>query len=899
MKTLAVFLMGLFLCAGLQAGISIVEGPTTVSDDAATGYMVFAGISVQAGDVVAISTSPNKDASSNLLAFQWSGTEGVDGISTTIQSANLNARACYVFHVQVLNTGTYDFTITAASSSLTAQSTLFVLRADSSSIDVADSQTLATSTSTPGLAYDFSPATVFGGIAIESFVSKSGRNIAADAAYTSIQNGNGRFMLYSQTVAGGVWSKTHTCAEGAQDFVGAGAVFVESDASPQPPAFDSDPVVELNVTTNQAYSSTLANDASDPNGDPMIFLKISGPVWLNIATNGDLSGTPLPGDLGMNSWTVSVTDGISGTNSATLQITVMAGVPGPQTSQTNIVFFVIDDLGWMDLSCQGSEFYETPRIDQLAANGMRFTQGYAAHPRCLPSRYGILTGKFPGANGVPGGPESSLRPADVTVAETLQAGGYATFFAGKYHLTGSYGEPNLPQNQGFDINISGGKAGSPPTYWFPYKKSGEPDPTDELNKNALFLDNTTPAGGTVVDRITGKSYVRTANRGAAGEYITDRLTDEALDWMDSNADKPFFLYFSHYGVHTPFEAPQALVDKYTAKLATMDYGDLPEYISSGVGQQKMQQGYPTYAAMIESVDQSVGRVIDKLAELGISSNTVVMFTSDNGGLSNRGGYNTRTLATANHPLRNGKGWLNEGGIREPFIVSWPGMTAPGVNSNAVVNGTDFYPTMLEIAGLPLQPNEHQDGVSFLPALQGDAFDRGEPIFWHSPLARPYSTGDFKSSAVREGDYKLIWFYDTPGQPYELYNVRSDIGESNDLSEIMPAKATELLGKIQAWHGGAHDGLGVIFKTDDNAISKPPQAYLDSSTVSVSLVPNTGNLDLSWGDWTGFDYNLYSKTNLMDASWELEASGMTTNGANLPTVGNEGFYKVELILQPES
>ncbi|MFC1467955.1 sulfatase-like hydrolase/transferase [Verrucomicrobiota bacterium] len=774
------------------AGVSVVSGPQMVSDDATTGHMTFASVSVQAGDVVAIASAPDKDAAFNPLSLQWSGNEGGDGTSFVVRSANLSGRASYVFYVQIASSGTYTFDVVPANSSLTAQSTLFVLRSDSGAIEVANTQTLAQNTGAPGLGYTFS-GSVSGAVAIEAFASKDGKDLTVDAAYTAAQNAGGRFTLYSTSVSGTSWSKTHTCVQGAQDFTGAGAVFIEKDVSPQPPTFDSDPVVEIGAVLGMAYNSTLSDDVSDPNNDPLTFSLVpGGPAWLSLAANGGLSGTPSADDVGTNSWTVSVADGVSGSATATLEIVVGAG---GQISQTNFVFFVIDDLGWMDLACQGSGFYETPNIDRLAAEGMRFTQGYASHPRCLPSRYGILTGKFPGANGVPGGPESCLCPADYTVGEALQA----------------------------------------------------------------------------------------------GEYITDRLTDEALDWMQYNADKPFFLYFSHYGVHTPFEAPQALVDKYTAKLTTMDYGDLPEYINAGVGQQKMRQDHAIYAAMIESVDQSVGRVLDKLDELGIAGNTVIMFTSDNGGLSNRGGYNGRELATSNYPLRTGKGWLYGGGIREPFIVKWQGVTAAGVISEAVVNGTDFYPTMLEIAGLPLLPNEHQDGVSFVPALKGESFDRGKPIFWHSPLSRPYSTGDFKSSAVREGDYKLIWFYDTPGHNYELYNLKTDVGENIDLSEAMPAKAAELLGKIQAWHNGAHDGLGVIFNSNDNnAVAKPPQAWRSDPSVPPKLHVRAGVRTPTWDDWTGYDYNVLYKTNLSDQSWATLSSRTSGTNLALPVEISKGF-----------
>jgi arylsulfatase A-like enzyme len=446
------------------------------------------------------------------------------------------------------------------------------------------------------------------------------------------------------------------------------------------------------------------------------------------------------------------------------------------------------------------------------------------------------------------------------------------------------------------MNVSGGSPGAPPTYFFPYRDAGEPEPVDELNHHALFFDNTTPPGGTVTDRITAHTYIRTGVRGVEGEYVTDRLTDEALDWMTYNADQPMFLYLSHYGVHGPFEAPTGLVAKYEAKLATMDYGDLPEYTASGVGEQKMRQDFPTYAAMIESVDQSVGRILDRIEELGIASNTVVAFSSDNGGLSNRGGYNSRTLATANHPLRTGKGWLYEGGIREPFIVRWPGVTPTNTVSDAVVNGTDFYPTFLEMTGLSSRTNDHEDGVSFVGALQGLPHDRGEPIFWHSPQARPYSTGDFNSSAVREGDYKLIWFYDTPGQPCELYNVTLDIGENTNLVSVMPAKAQELLDKLQAWHTNANN---VVFRPDENDVAKPPQPYLDDPGAPVDIEVGPGQqVDLVWNHWTGYTYRVMMRTNLLAGSWTTNQTGLTTNTITVPTDIDRAYYRFELELEPE-
>lgn len=449
----------------------------------------------------------------------------------------------------------------------------------------------------------------------------------------------------------------------------------------------------------------------------------------------------------------------------------------------NIILFYVDDLGWMDMGVQGSNFYETPNMDRLAKEGVRYTQGYTPHPRCLPARYGVITGRFPARGGVPGG-KGHLQPADRTMAHALSDGGYKTCFAGKWHLTGPHGEKNLPQNMGFDLNIAAGAAGAPPTYFYPYRKK----PTSKLKKGwELGLD---------------KEYVAGLEDGNEGDYITDVLTDKSIAFIKENKGQPFFLYLSHYGVHTPLEAPERLVKKYEKKLKSMKF-DGPEYSpisGTGVGDQKMRQDNAVYAAMIESVDESLGRIFQSLEDLGIEDNTVIAFTADNGGLSNRGAVNGRVsgrpLATSNLPLRTGKGWLYEGGIREAFIVKWPGVTKAGfVNKTDVVVGSDLYPTFLEIAGLPKEPQNHQDGISIVPSLKGEPFKRG-PVFWHSPTSRPYSTGDTDSSAVRIGNYKLLEWYNT--KHVELYDVLKDIGEQNDLSATMPEKTAEMLGVLHEW-----------------------------------------------------------------------------------------------------
>jgi arylsulfatase A-like enzyme len=447
----------------------------------------------------------------------------------------------------------------------------------------------------------------------------------------------------------------------------------------------------------------------------------------------------------------------------------------------NFVFILIDDLGWKDLGCYGSTFYETPNIDRLAAAGMRFTNAYAACPVCSPTRASIMTGKYPArvhlTNYIAGARRGKLLPAEylhhmrleeVTLAEALKEAGYRTYFVGKWHLGD---EPYFPEHQGFDVNVAGSGAGSPPTYFYPYKRG---------NRSIAGLEE-----------------------GAEGEYLTDRLTDESLKLIEQDRGEPFLLYLSHYAVHIPLEARQALVERYKAKVARLGLADRPEFMTdepwpkTAAGDEKWRttlktrilQDHAVYAAMIESVDRSVGRVMSKLEELGIADNTIVIFMSDNGGLATAEGQ-----PTCNLPLRGGKGWLYEGGIREPMIVRWPGVVRAGSVCDEPVTSTDFYPTMLEMAGLPLKPEQHVDGESLVPLLKGTGRVTRKAIYWHYPH---YSNqGGKPGGAVRAGDFKLIEFYED--SRVELYNLRADIGEQHDLAAEMPDKAAELQQMLHQW-----------------------------------------------------------------------------------------------------
>ena len=430
-----------------------------------------------------------------------------------------------------------------------------------------------------------------------------------------------------------------------------------------------------------------------------------------------------------------------------------------ETPSMNVVLFLIDDLGWKDLGCQGSDYYQTPNIDQLAAEGTRFTDAYAACALCSPTRASVMTGKYPArlmlTQWLPAGRWSpkenkkregrflrELPLEEFTLAETLRDAGYVTLHVGKWHLGGP--PFSLPAQHGFDVNVAGSEHGSPGGYFYPYTGKW-----------------TVPTTGSPVVKTTLPD-------GKKGEYLTDRLTDEAIALIRQNKDGPFFLYFPHYAVHSPLQAKPSMIDRYEA---------IPE---------KERQGQPAYAAMVESVDQSVGRVMDVLSELGLDDHTMVIVTSDNGGLAK---------ATNHAPLRANKGSHYEGGIRVPMIIKAPGTSKQGSVNSAPVITNDLYPTILDMVGLPLRPHQHQDGVSLSALLKGEkALDR-EALFWHYPHynQHPHSA---PASIIRRDSWKLIEFLET-GE-IELYNLASDIGETKDQSESQPELARNLLAKLREW-----------------------------------------------------------------------------------------------------
>ena len=429
-------------------------------------------------------------------------------------------------------------------------------------------------------------------------------------------------------------------------------------------------------------------------------------------------------------------------------------------ARPNFLFILMDDMGWMDTGVYGSEFYETPHIDRLAAMGMRFSDAYAANPLCSPTRASIMTGKYPGRLKLtaptghlptdldePSIPEEAspqqrfLMPNsrtqlpldEYTLAEALRDVGYHTGFIGKWHLGQ---EPFWPDKQGFDVNIAGGPNPGPPSYFSPY---GLPNIED----------------------------------GPEGEYLTDRLTDETIRYIEKHQDQPFFLCLWHFAVHSPWNAKQEDMERFYGKVDP-----------------RGEQHNPLIAGMHYNVDQNIGRILDTLDDLGIADNTVIVFTSDNGQLRTvpgepgaprrntplRGGDHV----TSNAPLRGGKAQIWEGGTRIPLIVAWPGHIEAGSLSDTVVSSVDFYPTLLELAGAAPKPDQIIDGESILPVLSQTGELEREAIFCHFPHTPLAAKGP--SAYVRKGDWKLIRFFELSD---ELYNLRDDIGETTDVAAAHP------------------------------------------------------------------------------------------------------------------
>jgi arylsulfatase A-like enzyme len=459
---------------------------------------------------------------------------------------------------------------------------------------------------------------------------------------------------------------------------------------------------------------------------------------------------------------------------------VLTSYAAQVVTKPNVLLILVDDLGYSDIKAYNeNSFYDTPNIDKLASQSVMFTNGYAANPVCSPSRFALLTGKHPtrgkvtdwfpandkparAGRFIPADFNDTLPLSEVTLAEAFKQNGYKTAFLGKWHLGKT--EDLWPENQGFDVNIAGTKNGHPAAgYFSPYK-------------NARLMD------------------------GPKGEYLTRRLTDEAISLVDEYRTQtaPFFMMLSFYTVHTPLAAPNPDVQEYQARTRQFAHNEefqVEEQVwpTADKREVRVKQNHPTYAAMVKQMDTQVGRLLTKLEQAGMDENTLVVFTSDNGGLSSAEGS-----PTSNLPLRGGKGWLYEGGVRVPFLVKLPQKKHKGVQINEPVTSTDLYPTLLSAAQLNLQHEQHLDGVDlnqyFSPGAKRDALMQ-RPLYFHYPH---YSNqGGFPGAAIRQGNWKLIERFED-GKVH-LYNLADDIGEQIDLANQAPERVTSLRKKLHEWY----------------------------------------------------------------------------------------------------
>ena len=453
-------------------------------------------------------------------------------------------------------------------------------------------------------------------------------------------------------------------------------------------------------------------------------------------------------------------------------------------AKPNVILFLIDDLGWSDLGVTGSTFYETPNIDALAKGGVFFSNAYAANPVCSPTRASILTGKYPSRIGLTNhsgsagaqGPKHKLKPPavvgnmppdDITLGEALNEAGYITAHIGKWHLQAHHqtDREHYPKNNGFDLNVAGHRMGQPGSYYFPYESERHP------STNVPDMDD-----------------------GKAGDYLTDALTDKAIRFIEAHREKPFFLNMWYYTVHTPINPRKDKLEKYRKKAKDMGLEPtMREAVPDHRSFSHAHQDNPNYACMVESMDENIGRILDALKRLNLENDTMVVFFSDNGGLSTNAGP---MAPTSCFPLRAGKAWVYEGGIRVPLIIRLPGKVKAGVTLEEPVVSTDLYPTILQLAGLPLRPEQHVDGVGLKPLLTGKAESLGrEAIYFHYPHYHHINTMG-PAGAVRMGDYKLIEVYESG--KVELYNLREDVGEQKDLAESMPELAARMKKMLHDW-----------------------------------------------------------------------------------------------------
>lgn len=537
-------------------------------------------------------------------------------------------------------------------------------------------------------------------------------------------------------------------------------------------------------------------------------------------------------------------------------------------SPMNVVLIVADDLGWADLGCYGSKFHRTPHLDRLASEGVRFTDAYAACPVCSPTRAALMTGKWPARlhltdwlPGRPDRPDQKLRRPDfrqqlpleeTTIAEGFSAAGYVTGHIGKWHLGGEGFEP---QRQGFQSNVAGDHTGTPMSYFAPFRGGG---------------------------RVGRERFMTGLEQAPEGEYLTDRLTAEAERFVERNRERPFFLYWPHFAVHTPMRAKQEMIAKYPS---TMIPG---------------QQSNAIYAAMLESLDEGVGRFRRKLEELKLAERTMVIFTSDNGGLATQEGPNTP--ATNNSPLREGKGYLYEGGIRVPLIIRWPGATSAGTVTSIPAVSYDLFSTILAACGIASKPTT--DGVSLVPVLKENVPVARDALYWHYPH---YSNqGGRPGGAIRDGNLKLIEFYENGRR--ELFDLATDARESRNLAADRPEEVTRLAKKLADWRqriGAQTMQPNPDFRpnppAEDGSITLPARtAEVHGTQLRYEPLPHKNTLGfwVNADDWASWQLTLKTPGTYEVEVWQGCGTGqggsevmLSVNGQALPmTVVDTGHFQ---------
>lgn len=543
-----------------------------------------------------------------------------------------------------------------------------------------------------------------------------------------------------------------------------------------------------------------------------------------------------------------------------LSITLWSNPKVKAATKPNIIVFYVDDMGWTDLACYGSLFYESPNLDAFKQQSVKFTSAYAACPVCSPSRASLLTGKSParlhvtnwiGATATTGRVlsepnwQKSLPSSEITIPEVLSAYGYTSACIGKWHLADDSNNQPSPTGQGFNTAIGiavAPKAGQPDGYFYPY---GDPN---------------LPPGFT-------------------GEYLTDRLADEAEAFITNNQSGPFFLYLSNYAVHTPIQSKPEYETYFNNKV-------VPPGSTHPVGSNGRK-----YAGMIKSVDDSFGRVIAKLNALGIANNTIVIFTSDNGGL---------TSVTANSPLKQGKGWSYEGGTRVPLMIKWPGVTTGGTTNSAPVIGWDIAPTIFEMAQVDsLNYPANMDGLSMAPLLRGQTINR-EAVYWHFPHYRTESDNQ-PFGSIREGNYKLIEFYEY--NVFELYDLSTDQGETNNLASTMPAKVQSMWTKLNNWRtavgaqmpgGYSPPNFGAIVVEDtSSSINYNGTWYLSTEVNSHGGSHKYANVAGAYADFTftGTSIKFYSKQGPGAGIANIYLDNLTTPAATFDGYNSAHTFQV--------